>query len=135
METNRINLKDTTQDALIKLAEGNPGALSVCIMFIKETAEIDPDSALGGLGNLLRLDNMGIYGSRIWMLYKDVCGQSINKTIAILRAHQLGFLGESELRFAIDDYGRNIDVNDLCEKVKEQLPKFNLGDNENNEQE
>lgn len=71
------------------------------------------------------MDTLGIYGSRIWMLYKDVCGEDLVKTIAILRSYQLGFLNEVELNFAIDNYGRGVDVDRLMEKVTDHLTNFN----------
>ena len=46
----KVDLKDTLPDMLFKISEGNPGALSVLVRIIKESPEIDPDSALAGLG-------------------------------------------------------------------------------------
>lgn len=120
----RIGLHDNAQDVFIKLCEGNPGGLTVCAEIYKQGATIDPDGAMGGLGALLGLDTLGIYGSRIWMLYKDVCGQSIPKTLSTLRAHQLGFITESELIHAIDNYGAGINVDELYNQVQERLPNF-----------
>jgi len=42
----------------------------------KHCESIDPDSNFGGLGPLLLLDTLSIYGPRIWQLYKDVCARS-----------------------------------------------------------
>jgi hypothetical protein len=120
----------TGRDILSLLAEGNIGALTVMIEMMKHGAQIDPDSALGGLGAILALDTHEIYGSRIWMLYKDVCGQDLRTTLAILRAVQLGFLHESSLNEAIDSSRRPgktealIDVPALVAKVEERLPNF-----------
>jgi len=122
----RIELTDNSFSAIEKLSEGNPGAISVCVNLLKNTAHIDPDSAFGGLGSLLSLDSNRIYGSRIWMFYKDFCKENIAFVILSMRAHQLGIITSSQLDSAIDNYGAGIDLNDITEKVKEQLPKFNL---------
>lgn len=120
----RIQLTDTAMSAAMKMSDGNPGALTVLARMFKEGAEIDPDDAMGAIGNMLSLDTLGIYGPRIWMLYKDVCGEDLRVTCAILRANQLGFLRESDLNRAIDNYGEGIDVPDLVAKVENRLPNF-----------
>lgn len=129
MRKTRIELNDTIMSMVMKIIEGNPGAISVCMDLINENARIDPDSALGEIGSILALDTLGIYGSRIWMLYKDVCGEDITKTIGLLRANQLGFLSETVLNDGINNRGNGIDLDNLLEQVKERLPNFdNLGD-------
>lgn len=87
----RIELFDTTEDVLVKMSEGNPGALTVLIGLATQGAEFDPKSALGGLGPILALDEAGIYGSQIWVLYKDVCGESLETLTLFLRSVQLGY--------------------------------------------
>jgi len=115
-------------DVVQKLAEGNPGAITVCMRILQETPQVDPDCGAGFLP-LLHLDSQRIYGSRIWMLYKDVCKQDIVSTLGMIRAVQLGYLPETELNHAIDNYGRkldgsNLDVEGLLAEVKTRLPNF-----------
>jgi hypothetical protein len=120
----RIQRTDTAISAAMKMGEGNPGALQVCAMMLRDGAKIDPDDFAGGLGNLLSLDTLGCYGSRIWMLFKDVCELDLRVTCALLRAWQLGFLSEATLNYAIDNYGDGIDVPASVAKVEERLPNF-----------
>lgn len=61
----RITLEDAAESAIIKLVEGNPGALSVCVGFLQRYPN--------GLLHLLKLDANRVYGPRIWMAWKDVC--------------------------------------------------------------
>ena len=123
MSNERICIEDNTISAIMKLAEGNPGALNVCMNIIESGPEIDP---IGGLGPLLSMDTLGIYGSRIWMLYKDVCGEDLPKTLAILRAWQLGFLEKGALLHAIDNCGEGIDIEKMVAAVCERLPEFKM---------
>ena len=118
----RIELNDSTIDILQKMAGGNPGALRVYMEIIRNGETIDPDAALGGFAAILSLDTYQIYEHHIWILYKDVCNENLMKTIAILRAWQLGFLTQDELEHAIDNYGDGIDS--LEQQVKEELPIF-----------
>jgi hypothetical protein len=121
----RIQLTDTTMDILIKMSDGNPGALTVLMRTMNEGPAIDPQSMLGAISVILSLDTHDIYGSEIWLLYKDVCGQDLTMMLALLRAVQLGFLPETELKHAITRYQMADDRKaDLLAKVKERLPLF-----------
>jgi len=121
----RIDFKDSVMEAIMKIAEGNPGALRVCMNLYQHTAAIDPDSAFGGLGSILALDSLCIYGSKIWMLYKDVCNEDLVSMVMVLRAEQLGFITENQIAHAIENYGSGLDIEDLYKKVTGQLTKFN----------
>ncbi len=123
----RITLEDNMMDMIMKVTEGNPGAVSVCMKLIEKSAVIDPDAALGPLTNLFALDTHDIYGSRIWQLYKDVCKTDLVSMIGLLRAVQLGFLTESELHSAIDGAKKPDDwIIGHVAKVKERLPAFGI---------
>ncbi len=126
MRNARIELKDTIGDMFVKMAEGNPGAITVMSRMVNEGEKIDPQSFAGGLGAIMGLDTHEIYGSRIWMLYKDVCGEDIEKTLALLRAVQLGKLRDIELHHAIDFRGEGIDVDELVAVVKAELKDFGV---------
>lgn len=123
----RIELNDTPTDVITKMSGGNPGALTVCMDILTRGEKIDPDGAFGGLGALLSLDTHGIYEHRIWMFYKDVCGEDLPTMIAVVRACQLGILNVNTLNTAIDNYGRGIDIHETVRQVKDRLPAFNIG--------
>jgi len=126
MRHERIQGTDNGMDIIVKLSEGNPGAVRVCIEAMQHDPEIDPIGALGGLAPMLALDTIGIYESRIWMLYKDVCGERLPYFLAMLRGWQLGFLPEATLNAAIDNYGRGLDIDAIAAKVCERIPEFKL---------
>lgn len=114
----------TTIDVMQIMSDGNPGALTVMCDIIGKGSSIDPANALGGFGNILNLDTHGIYGARIWQLFKDVCDRNLNRMIGLLRAVQLGYLPERDLHYAIDNNGKGLDIPALLERVKKRLPKF-----------
>lgn len=121
----RINdLNMSLLDIMVALADGNPGAVSAMMEMVKAAEKTDPDSALGPFV-ILSLDTHEIYGPDIWVLFKDICGQSPVRMLAVLRAVQLGITSESEIKAAIRDWrlpdGR---VDWLQAKVQEQLPRF-----------
>lgn len=122
---NRIELSDSILDMVFKMSGGNPGAATVLSQMMREASYIDPDNLLGGVGPILHMDALGIYESRIWMLYKDVCKENLSHTLAMLRAVQLGILAESTFDHAIDNYGFGVDVSEVVTKVRERLPAFN----------
>jgi hypothetical protein len=129
----RIDLNDTFLESIMKMSDGNPGALTVLMEIFKYSGAIDPNDYMPGFGPILSLDTYGIYGSSIWVLYNDVCDRDIVKTIAVLRAAQLGFLDINTLKRACDENNYQektvIPIDELLQKVKERLPKFgNLPD-------
>lgn len=119
----RLKLEMGLNDMLFALGEGNPGAITVMMDSIKENKSIDPDNWAGPLGMILNLDMCGVYGSRIWGLYKRVCGERLPQTAAVLRAVQLGIIARMELDGAIDETMK-LDVDKVCRKVAEELPNF-----------
>ncbi len=124
----RITLQDSTIDIMTKMSEDNPGALTALMECMKDGEKIDPDAFMGGLGVVLSLDTLGIYGTDIYVLWADICNRDTVKFIASIRAHQLGFISGLLLTDACSrqDYtGKNlIDVDDLYNKVCERLPDF-----------
>lgn len=121
-----LTLDDTVESALIKLSKGNPGALTVLMQVMKQAERIDPDSSGGPVMVFMHLDDLGFHGSRIWMLYKDVCGESISRMMGALRAVQLGIISDNTLVAAVDNYGRGLDLEAALAAVKTRLPAFQL---------
>lgn len=123
----RITLTDNFMSAMLKMAEGNPGAITALSKMVASYAEIDPQSAFGGFTPLISLDTHHIYGSEIWILYKDVCDMDVVNVATLLRAVQLGITRESVMKSAIrSNSGLDIDFADLRAKVKAQLKNFDL---------
>lgn len=118
------DLSMSPMEIMLAFAEGNPGAASVMVQLYKHAREIDPDSALGEMGPLFSLDNLDCYGPRIWMFYKDVCGQDIHKMMGVMRACQMGFTSDRDINAAIDGDKARLDIPVLLAKLKEALPAF-----------
>ena len=125
-ENPRIEMHMTMIDIVTTLSEGNPGAISVLMQILVNNQRIDPDDCFGPLGPLFELDNLDCYGSRIWMLYKDVCDGNLIDMLGVLRAIQLGFINQEKIQHAIDNYGEGIDPKNLTKLVKERLPLFGV---------
>lgn len=125
----KINLTDSTQDALVKMASGNPGAIAAMMDILQKHDSIDPQALMGGLGAILILDTWGIYGSDIYVLWSDKCGKDARKMLMIMRAVQLGLFPERKLKEMAADQSRRINLTgeewaDLDKKVCEELTEF-----------
>ena len=120
----RIEMTDTIITAIVKLAEGNPGAVTAMAEMAKASPIADPDAWSLELTPLFSLDTLGIYGSKIWMLFKDVCKEDAVKALALLRAVQLGLLREDVLHAAIESYGTGVDCDAILASVQGRLPNF-----------
>lgn len=107
----RIDLMDTGMSAVMKMVDGNPGAMMALIEMMEKYPSIDPQSAFGPLTPVLSLDTHGIYGSEIYILFSDKCGRDVRKMALLLRAVQLGFRSSSWLKALARDqcHQNNID--------------------------
>jgi len=76
MMRERIGFNDTTKDILIRMSEGNPGGLTVMMELLK-----DGDNLI----RLFDLDDMNIWGTQIWIGYKDYCESDIKKFIECVK--------------------------------------------------
>lgn len=121
----RITLNDAAESMITKLAEGVPAAVAVLAEILERGAEIDPYSFAGSFSGLLKLDSLRIYGSDIWTLYKRVCDEDIVKTLAVLRAQQLGIIRSENIHAAIK--GGMLNPDGILEQVRERLPNFAAG--------
>lgn len=129
MSNSRITMQDTTMDALVKMAEGNPGALTAMMGIIEKHDSIDPQAMLGGIGAIMILDTWGIYGTEIYVLYSDKCGRDVRKMLLLMRACQLGMFQQLKLKEMAADQCRKINLTDdewkdLDDKVCGQLTEF-----------
>lgn len=125
----RLDLSDNLQDAIIKFADGNPGAINALLILCTQSPSIDPDSAFGPFSPLMSLDNLDVYGSDVYILLKDVCGNSPAAVLALLRAHQLGFVTEATIKQMIADgqYRRSPApgvIDEYMKQVRIRLPNF-----------
>lgn len=125
-ENPRIELTDSLMSMMMKMVDGNPGAINVLMRTIKEGPSIDPDCAFGEMGAILSLDTLDVYGSDIWILYKDVCGNDLTLMLALIRSVHLGIMPEHELKRAIED-GHSMSnerKDEILSAVKVALPAF-----------
>lgn len=79
----RIKLFDNPANAITKLSEGNPGAINACCLLIKDGGHIYP--YIDGFEYIKNLDNIGIYGTDIYVLWNDICQCDLAKMISLLR--------------------------------------------------
>ncbi len=80
----RIKLEMSTQDVIVAMCDGNPGAINVCCQLIKTDEH--------GLMDVLRMDTAQIYGPNIWVAYKDICDEDIEEMRQRLRSGELEIL-------------------------------------------
>ena len=125
-----LALEDTGKDILIKMSKGVPGAAIVLATLLKCNSIVDPDSGIGEFGTILMLDDMEVYGSDIWLLYKDICGENIVNLVGVVRAMQLGFISKEQIKAAIASRRTaapiDLPVGELLKQVKARLAAFNL---------
>lgn len=125
----KITLEDDTKTVIMKMAEGNPGAITALCEMPKHGDIIDPESFSGSFAPILSLDTLGIYGSSIYIIWNDQCNRNIRETLMLLRAYQLGFTsGEKIQEIAADQMGKvklsKEEMAELDKKVCNRLDRF-----------
>lgn len=125
----RIQLTDNIMDVMVKMSDGNPGAIQALMDIHENGAAIDPQGFLGGLGAIMILDTWDIYGTDIYILWNDKCNKDVRKMLMIMRACQLGFLSHVKLQQMAADQMREVNLtdeewSDFDEQVCGRLPEF-----------
>lgn len=120
----RLKLEMGFNDALFALSEGNPGAINVMMDAFRTADTIDPEG-MGAWGFLLNLDLFEIYGSRIWVLFKDLCGENLPLTIAMVRSVQMGVISQNDL-YGMLAGESSLNPAEVAARLKEKLPSFQI---------
>ncbi len=105
----KIKLNDDINDIIVKLSDGNPGAMSMLFGIIKHKE----DDFVDLLSIFLTIDKMGLYGSHLYMLWNDCCNRDTEKTIQVIYAYQKGLIKESDIIERIKNVGYGRSFNDL----------------------
>ena len=87
---------DTTLNVLLKLAEGNPGAISVLKQMLSSP---DPMSSM----LFVVLEDMNMRGSQIWVGYKDHCGENLEKFMQCLKDNDPKMIATVNLNSGVDE--------------------------------
>ena len=78
----RIHARMTVEKMLTMMSEANPGALNCLVSMLRTGPQ--------GFMDILLMDSLGIYGSKIHMLWADCCGQDMTKMQETLMAFRQG---------------------------------------------
>lgn len=94
----RLSYDDSPRECIVKMCDGNPGAVGVLVNLVTS----HPD----GFVDLHRLDDAGIYGPAIWVLYKDACGENLDTLRGAIRDGTARGLLEAEPRLMREGVAR-----------------------------
>lgn len=105
----RFNPRDSIPTTLTKFSEGNPGALQVLAEIV-----FDPDPA--AYGCLLMADMLGLYGSRLYMLWNDCLDRDTKKLIQLAELWREHKISDQDIIAHVDTgEGRGRPFNDMQE--------------------
>jgi len=79
MKRDKISGSDDLQTIIVKMSEGNPGAMSVLMQMNQKKGPM-------AFMEMLSLDDMNIRGPQIWLGYKDHCGEDIDKFFECIKS-------------------------------------------------
>jgi hypothetical protein len=75
-----IGAEDTLMEAVMKMGERNPGAMTALLTMHKALGEEK------GLWLIVNLDDIDCHGAQIHYLYADVCGKDPKKVLTLMEA-------------------------------------------------
>ena len=108
----KITETDTLESAILKMAAGVAAAMEVLKHIVEQGPIIDPEPRHSGFSHLFLLDEWEIYGTEIYILYKDKCGSDIRKLLLLLRAVQLDKYSKSKLKELAGDQFNRVSISD-----------------------
>lgn len=123
----RIEFDDDFKTIILKLSDGNPGAITALAKVSSEYVKIDPQSANADFSPLFDMDYLGFYGSDIWILFKNICGEDVLKFIVLMRSIQMGLLDGTKVQEAVENEVGDFDFVELLAKLQNKLNKFAIG--------
>ncbi len=95
----KLTANDTTMDLMVKMGEGNPGAMMACMELFKMGSS--------GVVTILNLDDIGLYGEKLYMLWSDCCGRDAEKVVKVVKARNFGKLSDQDIRDRVSGtYGK-----------------------------
>lgn len=120
-----------------RLADGCETARAICSRLYFEAPLYD-NRANRGLATLFTLDEEHIYGYDIRVLYKDICGESIERMVKVLRAQEAGIIKPKALYNDIErakkiaqgekvETAAEVNIADVVKKVNELTQQGKLG--------
>lgn len=75
----KLTATETTKEMILKMGEGNPGALRVLLDLLQK-------GQVPAFNAMLDLDDMNIRGTQIWVAYKDFAGENLDAFQAATRS-------------------------------------------------
>lgn len=91
---------DPPREMIVKLADGNIGAVSVLLKVWEKAEQVHP--RLEPAAVMLVLDDLEIRGERLWILYKYIFDRNLPKMLAFMLACSGRAISRGEMDAAID---------------------------------
>jgi len=123
-ETTKLSHCHSLEDYVFEFSRGHPDAAYVLLKFIDTSEKIDPDAAGWLVKALYGFDSPGILGSKIWILYNEVCDKDIICVHTVTRAMQLGIVSHCDVYHAMEHHGEGLDFRAVLQQVQQRVTHF-----------
>lgn len=87
----RISLKQTIEEIIMTMGEGNPGAINFLIEMLQE-------NPMNFIAMIIPLDDLEIYGSDLYVLINDCCNRDLKILEKVISLNRVGLLLEEDIR-------------------------------------
>lgn len=97
------------QQVIIDMCDGNPGAIDVMVRMLKKRQALGVPSFLLTLP-IIRMASYGMRGGALYIGFKDVCNEDLDKFMRLVESGDKTFLDRSEMLWKEDDPARAGDL-------------------------
>lgn len=105
----KLLLTDNFNDIVLKMSEGNLGAMTT----IFEIFKAKNNDVIDVIPMFLTLDVMELYGSHLYMLWNDCCNRDVEKVIKVIEAYRSGMINNTHIYERIKNVGYGKSFDDL----------------------
>ena len=106
-DLSKIKEDMTCERVIILMADGNPGALQAVMELIKSES----------FGEINLLDDLGIHGADLYVLWNDKCDRDINKLKILIALTSVGIIKEERLKELSLDQCNEVKFNEMENEI------------------
>jgi len=96
----KVEIGDTPMEYIVKISEGNPGCLTFLMELMSKSKHLS--WVFGPMSYIQALDNMGVYGSKAYMLWNDCCNRDIEQVELVFHNYLRCELSDKEIHENLD---------------------------------
>ncbi len=117
----KLSQSDTPESAILKMADGVGAALEILAKMVNHESDRQAVTIISSIGYLMLLDKLEIYGTGIYILFKDKCHGDLGRLLMLLRAVQQGIYPANKLQELAADQFNQVSISEAVWRELERV--------------